>query len=337
MVAGLEDITSGKLVIDNEVVNEVLPKDRDIAMVFQSYALYPHMTVSENMGFGLKMQKSSEDGINERVEDVAESIGLHQLLERLPKELSGGQRQRVALGRAIVRNPKVFLMDEHLSNLDAKLRVHTRAELIELHERLKTTTIYVTHDQVEAMTMADRIVVMNHGIIQQVGTPREIYLKPNNEFVASFIGAPAMNFATMTVGQEGLNSEVWNINLSQETLSKLQDMGYANKEIHVGIRPEHIYLADDVIQLTHSIPLNVKIRIAEMLGNETLLHFELKDTDFVSKVVTLDQFESGQSIDLKVDLNHLHFFDMETGNRIDIPDFGIYNKYLSPAAVESGE
>ena len=238
MIAGLEDITSGKLYFEDKLMNDVHPKDRDIAMVFQNYALYPHMTVAENMGFGLKMQNKSQDEIRKTVEKTAGVIGLTEYLDRLPKELSGGQRQRVALGRAISRNPKVFLMDEPLSNLDAKLRVQTRSEISNISKEFGNTTIYVTHDQVEAMTMADRIVLMRDGIIQQVSRPKDIYLYPNNIFVAGFMGSPAMNFISVTLTEDGLKTGDGIIKLNESILTQLTFKGYMNKELIFGIRPE---------------------------------------------------------------------------------------------------
>jgi len=309
MIAGLEEITSGKLFINGEDVSENHPKDRDIAMVFQSYALYPHMTVEENMAFGLKMKKMNKEETRRRVVEAAEVIDMEDYLEALPKELSGGQRQRVALGRAIVRDPNVFLMDEPLSNLDAKLRVHTRAELSTLHQRLGTTTIYVTHDQVEAMTMADRIVVMDKGKIQQVGTPREIYLNPRNLFVAGFIGAPAMNFVNVKIKEEGILVGDRTIDLPDFVNDQLIDHGYLDKTIVLGLRPEHIYLSQDASPKLQESAFNIKIKVAEMLGNETLIHFDLAGENFIAKIITLDEFTPDETIKIAVDHSRIHFFD----------------------------
>lgn len=317
MIAGLEDITAGTINIDNKVQNDLHPKDRDIAMVFQNYALYPHMTVRENMAFGLKMKKVKKETIDQRVKEVAEIIGLTDLLDRLPKELSGGQRQRVALGRAIVRQPKVFLMDEPLSNLDAKLRGQTRAEIIQLTRKLGITTVYVTHDQVEAMTMADRIVIMNQGFIQQVGTPRQVYLHPHNLFVAGFMGSPAMNFINLTVQDEGLVRDDQVLAIEPRILDQLITAGYLNKEIILGIRPENILLSDQAPTDYQDYKFNVQVDLAEMLGSETLIHFHLFDKPFICKLFTLDPFQAGQRLSLCFDTQYLHFFDPISQDRIE--------------------
>lgn len=318
MLAGLEDITAGKIYIDGTLQNNLHPKDRDIAMVFQNYALYPHMTVYENMAFGLKMKKLSNQDIQKRVNDVAEIIGLTEFLDRLPKELSGGQRQRVALGRAIVRQAKVFLMDEPLSNLDAKLRAQTRAEIIQLTRKLGITTVYVTHDQVEAMTMADRIVIMNQGFIQQVGTPRDLYLHPSNKFVAGFMGSPAMNFLEVTVTENGFEKENELITAPSEILDQLVRLGYINKELILGIRPENIFYNDEIPNPFKAHSFFAKNRLSEMLSGETLLHFDVLDQAMIAKVFTIDPFEINQSLSLCFDFENIHFFDKETENSIQI-------------------
>ena len=316
MIAGLEDVTAGHIKIDGEVQNNFHPKDRDIAMVFQNYALYPHMTVRENMAFGLKMKKIEQREIQQRVEDVAEIIGLTDYLDRLPKELSGGQRQRVALGRAIVRQPKVFLMDEPLSNLDAKLRGQTRAEIIQLTRKLGITTVYVTHDQVEAMTMADRIVIMNDGVIQQVGTPRELYLQPVNLFVAGFMGSPAMNFVEVHVTENGLEKEGQLIPAPDKVLDQLIDSGYLNEKVTLGVRPENISLVADAPQAYQDLKFQSQIHLAEMLGGETLIHFDILGQRMIAKLFTMEPFHSDDTINLCLDFDHVHFFNKETQERI---------------------
>ncbi|MBG9979606.1 sn-glycerol-3-phosphate ABC transporter ATP-binding protein UgpC [Facklamia sp. DSM 111018] len=316
MIAGLEDITAGEIYIDGEKVNHIHPKDRNIAMVFQNYALYPHMTVAENMGFGLKMKKMGQSEIDQRVEEVAKSIGLEDFLERLPKELSGGQRQRVALGRAIARKPKVFLMDEPLSNLDAKLRGQTRAEIIQLTRDLGITTVYVTHDQVEAMTMADRIVIMNNGFIQQVGSPRELYLDPDNKFVAGFMGSPAMNFIEVEITPQGLMRENWGLPIPETILDDLINKGYLHKTMTLGIRPENIHLARERDHSEQSYSFSSEIKLAEMLGSETLVHFDMAGQPMVAKLFTLEAFDRGQAEDWVLDFDYVHFFDGDTEQRV---------------------
>lgn len=316
MVAGLEEITAGELYIDDVLVNDVAPKDRNIAMVFQSYALYPHMTVYDNMAFGLKLRKMPKDEIDKRVQNAAEILGLTAYLDRKPKALSGGQRQRVALGRAIVRDAKVFLMDEPLSNLDAKLRVQMRAELSKLHARLETTTIYVTHDQIEAMTMASRIVVMKDGYIQQVGEPKEIYDNPNNIFVGGFIGTPPMNFLTGTV--EG-NSFVGNgikVNVPKDKLEILKKNDFLGKTVILGIRPEHIH-DDNLVKETYKDSIvNLKVDVSELLGAETNIYLKVGDEDLVAKVNARTDIHIGDDIELAFDMNKVHFFDPETELRL---------------------
>ena len=313
MIAGLEDISEGELKIGDTVMNDVAPKDRDIAMVFQNYALYPHMSVYDNMAFGLKLRKYDKAEIDKRVKNAAEILGLSQYLERKPAALSGGQRQRVALGRAIVRDAKVFLMDEPLSNLDAKLRVAMRAEIAKLHRRLETTTIYVTHDQTEAMTMADRIVIMKDGIVQQIGSPQEVYNTPNNVFVAGFIGSPAMNFFKVTL-QDGVISNGKGLAL-QLPLAKqklLEDKGYNGKELIFGIRPEDIKGSQIVLETYPSSSVKAEVVVSELLGAETMLYTKVDDTEFVSKVDARDFHNPGELVDLAFDLNKSHFFDAET-------------------------
>ena len=313
MIAGLEDISEGELKIGDVVMNDVAPKDRDIAMVFQNYALYPHMSVYDNMAFGLKLRKYDKAEIDKRVKNAAEILGLAQYLERKPAALSGGQRQRVALGRAIVRDAKVFLMDEPLSNLDAKLRVAMRAEIAKLHRRLETTTIYVTHDQTEAMTMADRIVIMKDGFVQQIGSPQEVYNTPNNVFVAGFIGSPAMNFFNVTL-KDGVisNGKGLSLQLPEAKRKLLEDKGYNGKELIFGIRPEDIESSQIAIDTYPSSSVKAEVVVSELLGAETMLYTRVDDTEFVSKVDARDFHSPGETVELAFDLNKSHFFDKET-------------------------
>ena len=314
MIAGLEDITSGNLYIDDKLVNDVEPKDRDIAMVFQNYALYPHMNVYDNMAFGLKMRKVDKAEIDESVRKSAKLLGIENLLKRKPKALSGGQRQRVALGRAIVRKPRVFLMDEPLSNLDAKLRVQMRAEIVKLHKRLGTTFIYVTHDQTEAMTMGDRIVVMKDGFIQQVATPRELYEKPVNAFVASFIGSPQMNFldATVTEGTEDYYLKIRDASfkLSKEVGNKLKRSGHIGQTLIIGARPEDVTMSDK------SPNISAKIEGIENTGSERYIYFLLDDREIVSKAYGHVACKIGDEISLSLNVDKIHFFDKETKQNI---------------------
>lgn len=310
MIAGLEDITRGELYIDDELMNDVEPKDRNIAMVFQSYALYPHMSVYENMAFGLRMKKVDKDEIDMRVRDVAKILEIEEFLDRKPKALSGGQRQRVALGRAIVRHAKVFLMDEPLSNLDAKLRVQMRSEIIKLHERIDATTIYVTHDQTEAMTMASRIVVMKDGYIQQIGTPKEIYNNPVNVFVASFIGSPATNFVNATIEGDYVKCDKYSFRLKDFQLEKLKE--YNNKEVILGIRPETIKVAD----VDDDSVFDFGVEIKELLGHELILHGYIGKDKVLAKVDASRDFKSGDSIKMSISLEESYFFDKETKHRI---------------------
>ncbi|WP_417812480.1 ABC transporter ATP-binding protein [Thalassospira alkalitolerans] len=307
MIAGLESISSGDVVVDGQVINKLPPRQRNIAMVFQSYALYPHKTVRKNMAFSLEMAGAPKSEIAEKVDQAAKILDLEPLLDRKPGQLSGGQRQRVAMGRAIVRNPNLFLFDEPLSNLDAKLRVQMRAQIKELHQRLKTTTVYVTHDQVEAMTMADRIVVMNSGNIEQIGTPMELYDRPNSRFVAEFIGSPAMNVIDGTLHPDGtFVAGALRVDLSGEAPSV-----DAPKLVGLGIRPENMNLNGEGISLGTG-----KVRIIEPTGSETLLSIQLGD----ETVLVLDrnrlQLGAGDTLSLSVSAEALHLFDGETGNRL---------------------
>lgn len=305
MIAGLEDITAGEIFIEDRCVNNVHPKDRDIAFVFQSYALYPHMTVYENIAFPLKMRNFAKEEIDKKVKEAAEILDLTEYLNRKPKQLSGGQRQRVALGRAIVRNPKVFLMDEPLSNLDAKLRVQMRSEIKKLHEKLQTTFIYVTHDQTEALTMGDRIVVLDKGIIQQVDKPEEIYYNPSNTFVGGFLGSPSMNFINCNVENGTIQfNDDYVIVLSDEQKSLIKD----RKEVIIGIRPEKT----DVINSNYRF--TVPVEIAEMLGSEKIVYFNINGSKCCAKVDAQKQFE--KEITLNFNTNDFLFFDTETKNRI---------------------
>ncbi|WP_066058904.1 ABC transporter ATP-binding protein [Robertmurraya korlensis] len=316
MIAGLEEISKGDFSIDGKRVNDVAPKDRDIAMVFQNYALYPHMSVYDNMAFGLKLRKFPKDEIDRRVQEAAKILGLEPYLDRKPKALSGGQRQRVALGRAIVRDAKVFLMDEPLSNLDAKLRVQMRAEIAKLHQRLQTTTIYVTHDQTEAMTMATRLVVMKDGIIQQVGAPKEVYEKPENVFVGGFIGSPAMNFLTGKIEEGKFVAGKTSIAIPEGKMKVLREQGYVGKEIILGIRPEDIHDEPVFIEASQGTKIHVKIDVSELTGAETMLYSSIEGQDFVARVDSRSDIKPGQSIDLAFDLNKAHFFDVATESRI---------------------
>lgn len=316
MIAGLEEITSGELYIDDKYMNDEAPKDRDIAMVFQNYALYPHMDVFNNMAFGLKLRKFKKEDIKERVERAAKILGLEDFLNRKPKELSGGQRQRVALGRAIVRNPKVFLMDEPLSNLDAKLRVQMRAEIQKLHNQLQTTTIYVTHDQTEAMTMATRLVVMKDGIIQQVGTPKEIYDNPENIFVGGFIGSPAMNFLQGTVANGEIKISDLSVKIPEAKWKLLKDNGYENKEVILGIRPEDIYDATVKTELSDDTNIQITVDVAELMGSETVIYGLINGQNIIARIDARTGISTGTKMKLHFDMDNCHFFDKETEQRI---------------------
>lgn len=307
MIAGLEEISKGELYIDGQLMNDVEPKSRNIAMVFQSYALYPHMTVFENMAFGLKLAKVPKKEIERRVQEAAVILGLEPYLKRKPKALSGGQRQRVALGRAIVRKAKVFLMDEPLSNLDAKLRVQMRAEIQKLHQSINTTTIYVTHDQTEAMTMATRIVVMKDGVIQQVGTPEDVYSNPNNVFVGSFIGSPAMNFFKATISGQDFIIGDQTFGIPSAYKHALKDM----KETIVGIRPEHILVEQGGEHVFHA-----PIEIEESLGAESYIHSMISGQSFIAKVSMETRFTLGKEYSFNFKKEKLHFFDSNTEQAI---------------------
>ena len=343
MVAGLEDITEGEIAIGDKTVNEVAPKDRDIAMVFQNYALYPHMSVFDNMAFSLKLRKLAKNEIEKKVKDAAKTLEISELLDRKPKALSGGQRQRVAMGRAIVRNPQAFLMDEPLSNLDAKLRVQMRAELGQLHTQLQTTTLYVTHDQVEAMTMGDRVAVIRKGELQQIDTPREIYSNPRNIFVAGFIGSPSMNFVytkiISTKDSIELNFGDNQITYRDEKKEKLKS--FENKEIVLGIRPEAFEDGHFANQSDYSESIKVKVSLLEQLGSDSYVHFykdikpvqteaieeiladEGEDitvlgdkTKFIARINPNSTVTEGEEIELKINPSKLHFFDPESGDVI---------------------
>lgn len=314
MIAGLEDITAGEFYIDGKLMNDIEPKDRDIAMVFQSYALYPHMSVYDNMAFGLQLRKTPKDEIDKRVKEAARILEIEPYLDRKPKALSGGQRQRVALGRAIVRNAKVFLMDEPLSNLDAKLRVQMRSEIIKLHERIGATSIYVTHDQTEAMTMADRIVVMKAGYIQQIGTPKEIYNNPANIFVAGFLGAPATNFIHGTYKDHQFISGEHVIDIPKMFHEKME--AYNGKKVVLGIRPEDMHSEGIVAETYPSGRFIYHIDVAELLGHEYILHGTYNGEPLNAKIASRQEVKGHEDIELTMDLSKIHFFDPETENRI---------------------
>tara|TARA_B100000989_G_scaffold166841_1_gene124763 strand:- start:238 stop:1413 length:1176 start_codon:yes stop_codon:yes gene_type:complete len=343
MVAGLEDITEGEIAIGDKTVNEVAPKDRDIAMVFQNYALYPHMSVFDNMAFSLKLRKLPKNEIEKKVKDAAKTLEISELLDRKPKALSGGQRQRVAMGRAIVRNPQAFLMDEPLSNLDAKLRVQMRAELGQLHTQLQTTTLYVTHDQVEAMTMGDRVAVIRKGELQQIDTPREIYSNPKNIFVAGFIGSPSMNFVYTKIKSTKDSIELTfgdnQITYRDEKKEKLKS--FENKEIVLGIRPEAFEDGRFANESEYSESIKVKVSLLEQLGSDSYVHFykDIKpvqteaieeiladegeditvlgnDTKFIARINPNSTVTEGEEIQLKINPSKLHFFDPESGDVI---------------------
>jgi multiple sugar transport system ATP-binding protein len=306
MIAGLEEITAGEIWIGGDIVNDVPPRDRDIAMVFQNYALYPHMTVADNMGFSLRLRGASSDEIKKRVKRAAEILALMPLLERYPRQLSGGQRQRVAMGRAIVRDPQVFLFDEPLSNLDAKLRVAMRTEIKELHQRLKTTTVYVTHDQIEAMTMADKIVVMHDGIVEQIGSPLELYDKPDNQFVAGFIGSPAMNFLKGKVTANGSASFEGPNGIKLPLKSAPANSN--GQPVVYGVRPEHFTIADD--------GADAEILVVEPTGSETQVYAKLGGEQVVAVFRERHQFNPGDKIRLKPEPSLVHLFDESTGKRL---------------------
>jgi len=318
MIAGLEEVSEGEISIDGKLVNDVPPKDRDIAMVFQNYALYPHMTVYKNMAFGLKLRKFPKHEIDERVREAAEILGIQDLLERKPKALSGGQRQRVAVGRAIVRKPKVFLFDEPLSNLDAKLRVQMRTEISKLHSRLGATMIYVTHDQVEAMTMGDRIVVMKDGLVNQIDRPIQLYQNPVNRFVGGFIGSPSMNFVEGKITEKGsdliFDEGSITVPVLPEDIQRLK--AYKDQEIILGIRPENIYDSnyDEGAKIKHRI--KAKVEVIEPLGNEVLLNLTTGKTLFIARVDPRTMPKIEQEIELTVDASKIYFFDKKTEKRV---------------------
>ena len=316
MIAGLEEITSGELWIGNTMVNDVEPKDRDIAMVFQSYALYPHMSVYDNMAFGLKLRKTPKEKVDKLVHEAAKILDIEHLLDRKPKALSGGQRQRVAMGRAIVRNPKVFLMDEPLSNLDAKLRVQMRIEISKLHQRLESTIIYVTHDQTEALTLGTRIVVMKDGVMQQVATPIDLYTKPCNLFVAGFIGSPQMNFIDCKVvrDEEGIKLAFgsYAVKLPESKAEKLVEGGYIDKEVIMGIRPEDIKDEEIFINAGSSNVLDATVRVYEMLGAEVFLYFSVEGHDITVRVNPRTTARPGDTIKIALDTSKIHIFDKDT-------------------------
>jgi multiple sugar transport system ATP-binding protein len=320
MIAGLEDISDGELWIGDRMVNDVHPKDRDIAMVFQNYALYPHMNIYENMAFGLKLRKVDKKEIDRRVREAARILDIEHLLERKPKALSGGQRQRVALGRAIVREPQVFLMDEPLSNLDAKLRVQMRAEIAKLHQRLQTTVVYVTHDQTEAMTMGDRIVVMKDGVIQQVGTPTEIYSHPNNMFVASFIGSPAMNFLRGTLVEEGgevtFRAEGVSVKLPGGRIAALREAGAIGKTVVLGIRPENIHDEQVYLETYPDSVVRAEVEVVENLGAESYVYLNLSGQTIVARVAARSDIKPRTNVSMGLDINKIHVFDAETEKTI---------------------
>ena len=316
MIAGLEEITEGELYIGDKLMNDIAPKDRDIAMVFQNYALYPHMTVFENMAFGLKLRKTPKEEIKRRVEEAAEILGITHLLDRKPKAMSGGQKQRVALGRAIVRNPKVFLLDEPLSNLDAKLRATMRTELTKIHKRVGTTFVYVTHDQVEAMTMATRIVVMKDGFIQQVDSPQTLYDKPVNMFVAGFIGTPQMNFINATLEKKDDGTYICfegnSLRLPDEKAANPVLSDYIGKEVIAGIRPECIHDEPIYLETMKENVIDVDVDITELMGAEIYLYINIGEQNAIAKVSSRSQARAGDTIKVAIEANRVHLFDKDT-------------------------
>ncbi|MBL7107993.1 MAG: sn-glycerol-3-phosphate ABC transporter ATP-binding protein UgpC [Candidatus Cloacimonetes bacterium] len=318
MIAGLEDITKGTISISDKIVNDVLPKDRDIAMVFQNYALYPHMTVYQNMAFALKLRKMPKNEIDKNVKSAANLLGINELLKRKPKQLSGGQRQRVALGRAIVRNPKVFLFDEPLSNLDAKLRVQMRAEIIKLHKKLETTIIYVTHDQVEAMTMGNKIVVMKDGIVHQIDSPINIYNHPNNKFVAGFIGSPAINFFDGKLKNDGKKLLFETSGFSVEIPNKFKKhlSNFDGDSVIMGVRPEDVY--HKPYSTLAEIPAEIKatVEVVEPLGSEFIINLFAGENKFTGRIEPKEEPKMGSEIDIIFDLKRAHFFDVKTEKTI---------------------
>ena len=317
-IAGLEEVTSGEIYIGDKLVNDIPPKDRDIAMVFQNYALYPHMDVYNNMAFGLKLRKFSKEEIDQRVHEAADILDIRKLLKRRPKQLSGGQRQRVALGRAIVRKPKVFLFDEPLSNLDAKLRVAMRTEISKLYHRLEATIVYVTHDQVEAMTMATRIFILNDGRLQQNGPPLEVYKKPSNLFVAGFIGSPAMNFIPATLKKDGssflINAESLKVKLPEDFHKSLSD--YTNKEVIFGIRPEDFHDKEFASQENKKNTIKAKVEVVEPLGDEILYYVTTGDNQIIAKLDSRTKAKVEEDIELAIDISKTHIFDKKSEETI---------------------
>ncbi|MDR0821895.1 MAG: sn-glycerol-3-phosphate ABC transporter ATP-binding protein UgpC [Oscillospiraceae bacterium] len=330
MIAGLEEISEGELYIGDRLVNDVAPKDRDIAMVFQNYALYPHMTVFENMAFGLKLRKVPKDEIQKLVEEAARILDITHLLERKPKALSGGQRQRVALGRAIVRDPQVFLLDEPLSNLDAKLRAQMRTELAKLHKRLGTTFIYVTHDQIEAMTMGDRIVVMKDGYVQQIDSPINLYTSPKNKFVAGFIGSPQMNFISARVIKNGgkylvefgspdtkqAKGRKFYVEIPDNKVNDKLERYVDHKDVSFGIRPEHMYNDEEYISKATTGVVEAGVEVTEMMGAEIYLYLTCEGTPIISRVSSTSTARPGDTIKLAIDPQHIHLFDNDTEESI---------------------
>ena len=320
LLAGLEEISDGRIFIGDRVVNDVPPKDRDIAMVFQSYALYPHMSVYDNMAFGLKLRKTPKAEIDRKVKEAAEMLGISQLLDRKPKQLSGGQRQRVAVGRAIVRDPAVFLFDEPLSNLDAKLRVQTRAEISKLHQRLGTTFIYVTHDQMEAMTMASRIAVMKDGILQQIDTPQQLYDHPTNVFVAGFIGSPSMNFFDVTLVEQ--DGKLWvdggSFKLEVPEKKKAIYLPHKGKKVIFGVRPEDIYSTQYAAPGIVPAPMKATVDVTELMGNEIFLYLLTGTKSFIARVDPRTSVRSGEEIDLVLNMDNMHLFDPQTEKTLDV-------------------
>ncbi len=317
-LAGLEDISDGQILIGDQVVNDVAPKDRDIAMVFQSYALYPHMSVYDNMAFGLKLRKTPKEDIKRRVQEAADILGIEMLLDRKPRQLSGGQRQRVAVGRAIVREPKVFLFDEPLSNLDAKLRVETRANISKLHQQLQTTFIYVTHDQVEAMTMASRIAVMNFGILQQLDSPQELYDRPDNLFVAGFIGSPAMNFFSAKLKKDDgrllVDAEAFVVEVPADKVDVY--MSHVDKEVIFGIRPEDIHNPEFSPPGITEQPVPAKVDVTELMGNEIFVYLASGEHTYIARVDPRTRVHMGDDMQVVFNMDNMHIFDLETEDAV---------------------
>ncbi len=323
LIAGLEKVTSGEIYIGGKLVNDVPPKDRDIAMVFQNYALYPHMSVYDNMAFGLKMRKVPKDEIDKRVHEAAEILGIEHLLDRKPRELSGGQRQRVALGRAIVRHPKVFLFDEPLSNLDAKMRVKMRAEIAKLHQKLHATSIYVTHDQVEAMTLGDKIILMRSGEIQQIDDPLNLYHRPVNKFVAGFIGSPPMNFFEGRLQQDGdaiyFVNDDFKLKLPEDRASKIREHGEVERDVYLGIRPEDIFLPQFSPTDAETESVKAQVDFVETLGNEILVYYTTEHgIAFISRIPPFNPPQPGDVMELHFNMNRIHVFDKETEKNLTV-------------------